>query len=129
MRAGFTGEGASSLTEVTADGERPIDLPDTGPPYAAALDHTLACLRGDAGNLIDPASALPALEQGPEHRREAAQAHFLLGVVHLGEGQVELAKSSFRDALRWDPALRLGREDYSPRVQSVFDSVRREAGR
>jgi predicted dehydrogenase len=62
MRAGFTGEGASSLTEVTADGERPIDLPDAGPPYAAVIDHTLACLTGRARNLIEPASALPALQ-------------------------------------------------------------------
>jgi hypothetical protein len=43
------------------DGERPIDLPDTGPPYAAVIDHTLACLSGDVGNLIEPASALRAL--------------------------------------------------------------------
>jgi predicted dehydrogenase len=62
MRAGFTGEGASSLTEVTAEAERPIGLPDTGPPYAAVIDHTLACLTGDAGNLIEPASALCALQ-------------------------------------------------------------------
>ena len=62
MQAGFTGEGASSLTEVAADGERPIDLPDAGPPYAAVIDHTLACLTGQASNLIEPASALPALQ-------------------------------------------------------------------
>ena len=62
MRAGFTGEGASSLTEVTADGVRPIDLPGAGPPYAAVIDHVLACLTGQARNLIEPASALPALQ-------------------------------------------------------------------
>jgi predicted dehydrogenase len=62
MRAGLTGEGSSSLTEVTAETERPIDLPDTGPPYAAVIDHALACLTGDATNLIEPASALPALQ-------------------------------------------------------------------
>jgi hypothetical protein len=62
MRAGFTGHGPATLTEVTPGGERPIDLPDAGPPYAAVIDHTLARLTGDAGNLIEPASALPALE-------------------------------------------------------------------
>lgn len=62
MRAGFTGQGPATLTEITADRERPIDLPEAGPAYAAVIDHTLACLRGDAGNLIEPASALPALE-------------------------------------------------------------------
>jgi hypothetical protein len=44
------------------DGERPIDLPDTGPPYAAVIDHTLACLTGQARNLIEPVTALPALQ-------------------------------------------------------------------
>src|SRR5262249_8993519 len=48
--------------EVADDGERPIDLPDAGPPYAAVIDHTLACLTGQASNLIEPASALPALQ-------------------------------------------------------------------
>jgi predicted dehydrogenase len=62
MRAGFTGHGPSILTEYTADGERPIDLPDAGPPYAAMIGHVLACLTGHADNLIEPASALSALK-------------------------------------------------------------------
>jgi UDP-N-acetylglucosamine 3-dehydrogenase len=62
MRAGFTGQGPSTLTEHTADGEHPIDLPTGGPPYAAMIDHVLARLTGHASNLIDPSSALPALE-------------------------------------------------------------------
>ena len=62
MRAGFTGHGPSALTKHTAESERAIDLPDAGPPYAAMIDHVLACLQGDADNLIEPASALPALE-------------------------------------------------------------------
>jgi predicted dehydrogenase len=61
MRAGFAGHGPATLTEHTPDGERPIDLPDAGPPYAAAIDHVLACLAGRASNMIEPASALPAL--------------------------------------------------------------------
>jgi predicted dehydrogenase len=70
MRAGFTGQGPATLTEYTADGERPIDLPDVGPPYAAMIDHVLACLTGQTGNLIEPASALPALELTLDvHRR------------------------------------------------------------
>jgi hypothetical protein len=61
MRAGFTGEGPAALTEHTADGENPIDL--TAPSgYAAMIDHVLACLSGRTDNLIEPASALPALE-------------------------------------------------------------------
>lgn len=60
MTAGFTGQGPATLTEHTADGERPIKLTDTN-PYAAMIGHVLACLAGEADNRIDPASALPAL--------------------------------------------------------------------
>ena len=62
MSAGFTGHGPSTLAEYTADGERPINLPDVGPPYAAMIDHVLACLTGRASNRLEPVSALPALE-------------------------------------------------------------------
>ena len=61
MRAGLTGQGPSTLTECTADGEHAIDLPATI-PYAAMIGHVLACLQSHADNLIEPASALPALE-------------------------------------------------------------------
>ncbi|NIK58877.1 Gfo/Idh/MocA family protein [Kribbella shirazensis] len=61
MTAGFTGQGQASLTEHTADGERPIELVDIS-PYAAMIDHVLACLTGDTDNRIEPASALLALE-------------------------------------------------------------------
>src|SRR5215472_15126825 len=74
MRAGFTGEGDSSLTEVTADGERLIDLPDAGPPYAAVIDHTLACLTGDATNVIGPATDLPALQLTLDVHQRLTQA-------------------------------------------------------
>jgi hypothetical protein len=57
-----------------ADGERPIGLPDADPPYAAAGDHTLACLTGHAGNLIEPASALPALELTLDVHQRLTQA-------------------------------------------------------
>ena len=62
ISTGFTRHGPSTLIEYTADGERSIDLPDAGPPYAAKIDHVLACLTGRASNLIETASALPALE-------------------------------------------------------------------
>jgi predicted dehydrogenase len=74
MRAGFTGQGPATLTEFTADGERPIDLPAASPPYAAVIDHVLACLTGHAGNLIDPASALPALELTLDVHQRLTQA-------------------------------------------------------
>jgi predicted dehydrogenase len=61
MQAGFTGPGPATLTEYTADGEHPIALPSAS-AYEAMIDHVLACLAGRADNLIEPASALPALE-------------------------------------------------------------------
>ena len=61
MQAGFTGQGPATLTEYTAAGERATELPTTD-PYAAMIDHVLACLAGRADNRIEPASALPALE-------------------------------------------------------------------
>ena len=73
MRAGFTGQGPATLTEVTADGEHPIDLPATS-PWAAMIDHVLACLTSHAANLIDPASALPALELTLDVHQRLTQA-------------------------------------------------------
>jgi predicted dehydrogenase len=61
MSAGFTGQGPATLTEHTSEGERELELSSTG-PYDAMIDHVLACLTGDADNLIEPASALEALE-------------------------------------------------------------------
>jgi predicted dehydrogenase len=61
MRAGFTGHGPATLIEHTSDGAREIDLPSAN-PYAAMIDHVLACLADDAQNLIAPATALPALD-------------------------------------------------------------------
>jgi len=74
MRAGSTGQGQGTLVEYTADGDRAIELPGTN-PYAAMIDHVLACLSGNAENLIDPESALPALELTLDvHQRLAQQA-------------------------------------------------------
>lgn len=61
ISAGFTGQGPASLTEHTSDGEHPLELAAAS-PYEAMIEHVLACLRGETENLIEPASALPALE-------------------------------------------------------------------
>jgi len=74
MRAGFTGQGPATLTEHTSDAEKPVDLPDAGPPHAVMIDHVLDCLAGRADNIIEPASVLPALELTLDvHRRLAQQ--------------------------------------------------------
>jgi hypothetical protein len=72
MLAGFTGQGPASLTEHTAHGKRPVELADTS-PYQAMIDHVVACLAGHAGNRIDPASALAALELTLDIRRRLTQ--------------------------------------------------------
>jgi predicted dehydrogenase len=74
MRAGFTGQGPAVLTEYTADGENPIDLP-TASSYEAMIDHVLACLAGHANNLIEPASTLPALELTLDVHQRLTQPH------------------------------------------------------
>ncbi|MFD7233739.1 Gfo/Idh/MocA family protein [Streptomyces syringium] len=58
--AGFTGQGSSTLTAYSADGEHVIDLPD-GHAYTVMIDHVLACLAGHEKNRIEPATALDAL--------------------------------------------------------------------
>ncbi|MGH3756496.1 hypothetical protein [Actinophytocola sp.] len=69
MRAGATSQGPSSLTEYTPDGDRLIELPAIS-PYTAMIAHVLACITGRADNLIEPASALTALELTLDiHRR------------------------------------------------------------
>jgi hypothetical protein len=75
MSAGFTGQGAATLTEHTTAGERAIELPDVS-AYAAMIDHVLACLARHGNNRIEPASALPALELTLNvHNRLAQSAH------------------------------------------------------
>jgi hypothetical protein len=73
MRAGFTGQGPATLTECTADGEHPIELPQTD-PYLEMIDHVLSCMAGSAGNLIEPADALLALELTLEVQERLSQA-------------------------------------------------------
>lgn len=73
MSAGFTGQGPTTLTEYTAAGERMIELPAVS-PYAAMIDHVLACLAGAVDNRIEPASALPALELTLDVQRRLSQS-------------------------------------------------------
>jgi predicted dehydrogenase len=62
MRAGFTGQGPATLTEFTAEGEHPVELPEVS-PYAEMIGHVLACLADSTiENQIEPGSALPALD-------------------------------------------------------------------
>ncbi|MEG8179976.1 Gfo/Idh/MocA family oxidoreductase [Nocardia terpenica] len=57
---GFDGKPTTTVSTCTADGEDTTHLPDAD-PYAAMIDHVLACLRGQATNRIAPDSVLNAL--------------------------------------------------------------------
>jgi len=61
ITAGFTGQGPATLTEHTSTEQRSLELSGTS-PYEAMIDHVLACFTGNTENLIEPASALPALD-------------------------------------------------------------------
>ena len=85
MRAGFTGHGPATLTEHTATGRQTLDVPAAS-PYAAAIDHVLACLAGRANTLVDPATALPALELTLDvHRRLTPAARWLYPARTAGD--------------------------------------------
>lgn len=59
--AGYEGRARTELTEYTDHGSRSVALPDVE-PYAAVIDHVIACREGRATNRLAPASVLDALE-------------------------------------------------------------------
>jgi predicted dehydrogenase len=59
--AGHEGRARTELTEHTDQGSRSAELPDVE-PYAAVIDHVIACREGRAINRLAPASVLDALE-------------------------------------------------------------------
>ena len=58
---GFDGKPTGTLTAYTPDRTHEHKLPPAD-QYTAMIDHVLACLTGQADNLIEPTSALPALK-------------------------------------------------------------------
>jgi hypothetical protein len=71
--------------------------------------------------------ALPRLVERKAPARDIARVHVYLGVAHLGLNDPAAAKTSFLEAIRVDPALRLGSEEYPPRVVRAFEEARRSA--
>src|SRR5436190_13356754 len=51
--AGFTGQGPAILTEHTSEGQRSLEV-SSNSPYAAMIDHVLACLTGNAETSSSP---------------------------------------------------------------------------
>jgi len=85
--------------------------------HEGELEPAIATLQG----------ALPRLiaRKAPPH--DVARVHVYLGVAHLGLGDAGAARASFLEALRLEPALKLGSEEYPPRILRAFEEARRSA--
>jgi hypothetical protein len=57
----YQGRARTELTEYADQGSRSVELPDVE-PYAAVIDHVIACREGHATNRLTPASVLDGLE-------------------------------------------------------------------
>jgi hypothetical protein len=71
--------------------------------------------------------ALPRLVERKAPPRDIARAHVYLGVAHLGLNDPATARTSFLEALRVDPTLTLGSDEYPPRILRAFEEARRAA--
>lgn len=71
--------------------------------------------------------ALPRLLERKASPRDIARAHVYLGVAHLGLNDPAAARTSFIEAIRIDPSLKLGSEEYPPRIVRAFEEARRSA--
>ena len=80
-------------------------------------EQAIATLRG----------VLPRLVERHAAPRDIARVHVYLGVAHLGLGDPAAARASFLEAIRVEPALTLGSEEYPPRVLRAFEEARRVA--
>jgi hypothetical protein len=67
---------------------------------------------------------LPRLIERKAPPRDIARTHVYLGVAHLGLNDPAAAKASFLEALRIDPTLKLGRDEYPPRIVRAFEEAR-----
>jgi hypothetical protein len=71
--------------------------------------------------------ALPRLLEGKAPPRDIARAHVYLGIAHLGLNDPAAARTSFLEAIRVDPTLKLGSDEYPPRIVRAFEDARRSA--
>ena len=64
--------------------------------------------------------ALSTLADDPSKVR----ASVLMGMIHLAEGQPDLAAEEFKNAVLLDPRLKLSPKNYPPNIVRLFDQVR-----
>jgi hypothetical protein len=72
-------------------------------------------------------SALPRMLERKAPQRDIARVHVYLGVAQLGLNDPATARTSFVEAIRIDPALKLSSEEYPPRIVRAFEEARRTA--
>lgn len=70
---------------------------------------------------------LPRLHERKAPPHDIARAHVYLGVAHLGLNDPATARTSFLEAIRIDPTLKLSSEEYPPRIVRAFEEARRSA--
>ena len=63
----------------------------------------------------------------PGNAKDLAQAYVYLGVAYLAKGHETAAKARFREALMQSGDLRLGTDQFAPRVVEVFEKAREES--
>jgi hypothetical protein len=82
---------------------------------------------GDLENAVITLDAVIQQLAREAHARakELSQAHLYKGVALVGLQQEEPAKASFREALRYDPELRLGKGQFPDRTVRVFEAARK----
>jgi hypothetical protein len=63
----------------------------------------------------------------PGNAKDLAQAYVYLGVAYLAKGHETAAKARFREALMQSGDLRLGTDQFAPRVVELFEKAREES--
>jgi hypothetical protein len=99
-------------------------------PGAAAQELAAGIRQVDEGDLENAVVTLEAVvarldaEKGPE--RERALGHLYLGMAYLGLEQSQRARSSLRNAWRFNQGTALDPKQFPPRVIALYEEVGRE---
>lgn len=80
------------------------------------------------GALLTLDTLVNRLSSEPGRSKDLAQAYVYLGYAHAGLNQDTQAKVKFQNALAHDPSLRLGTEEFPPKVIRLFGEARAQAG-
>lgn len=79
----------------------------------------------DAILALEPAAKRLAAEHG--RQKDLARAYAYLAIAYLGLNHEQTAKAKFLEAINADKDLKLGADQFSPRIIELFEQARREA--